>query len=90
MNAQLCHMLGYSIYYRYHVGFIITIFLIIDQTQLIIWINFILDIVTNCIEASYSMVSYFLWTNLAERKSGTSKVALDGSEDQVSLENVLQ
>ena len=32
---------------RYHVGFIITVFLKIDQTQLIDQTNFILDVVTN-------------------------------------------
>ena len=38
--------------YKYHVIFIITIFLTIGQAQLINWTNFILDIVTNCMEAS--------------------------------------
>ena len=50
-------MLGYILYYRYHAGFIVTLFLTIDQAQLIIWINFILDIVSNCIEASLGTVS---------------------------------
>ena len=77
-------MLGYSIYYRYHVGFIITIFLIIDQTQLIIWINFIMDMVTNYIETNLGRGSYSLWTNLVERKIDISNVTLNRSEDQVS------
>ena len=52
MNSQLCHILGYILCYKYHVGSIINFFLTIGQTQLINWTNFILDIVTNCIEAS--------------------------------------
>ena len=60
MNAQLCHMLGYILCYRYHIGSIITIFLTIGQTQLINWTNFIMDIVTNCIEASLGRASYSL------------------------------
>ena len=50
-------MLAYIICYRYHVGFIITLFLTIDQAQLINWTNFILDIVTNHIEASLGRAS---------------------------------
>ena len=60
MNAQLCHMLDYILCYKYHVGSIITLFLIIGQAQLIKWTNFILDIVTNCVEVSLERVSYFL------------------------------
>ena len=41
--------------------------------QLINWINFILDIITNCIEASLGRTSNSLWTNLAKGKSGVSK-----------------
>ena len=52
MNAQLCHMFGYILYYRYHVGSFIILFLKMGQASLINWTNFILDIVTNCIEAS--------------------------------------
>ena len=55
MNTQLCHMFGYILSYRYHVGSIITLFLTIGQAQLTNWTNFITDIVTNCIEASYSL-----------------------------------
>ena len=51
-------MFSYILCYRYHVGFIITLFLTIDQAQLINWTNFILDIVTNCIEASLGRVNY--------------------------------
>ena len=58
-------MLGYILCYRYHVGFIITLFLTIDQAQLIMWTNFILNIVTNCTEASLGRVDYSFWTNLA-------------------------
>ena len=58
MNAQLCHMFGYILCYRYHVGSIITLFLTISQSQLINKTNFILDIVTNCIEASLGRVNY--------------------------------
>ena len=58
MNAQLCHMLGYILCYRYHVGSIITLLLTIRQAQLINWTNFILDIVTNYIEASLGKASY--------------------------------
>ena len=50
-------MLGYILCYRFHVGFIITLFLTIDQAQLINWTNFILDIVTNCIKASLGRAS---------------------------------
>ena len=60
MHAQLCHMLGYILCYRYHVGSIITLFLTIGQVQLINWINFILDIVTNCIEVSLGKANYSL------------------------------
>ena len=60
MHAQLCHMLGYILCYRYHVGSIVTLFLTIGQAQLIIWINFILDMVTNCIEASLGRASHSL------------------------------
>ena len=35
-------------------------------------------------EANLGRASYSLWTNLARRKSGISKVTLDGSKDQVS------
>ena len=45
-------MLGYILCYKYHVGSIITLILTIGQVQLINWTNFILDIVTNCMEAS--------------------------------------
>ena len=60
MNVQLCHMLGYILSYRYHVNFLITHFLTIGQAQLINWINFILHIVTNCIEASLERATYSL------------------------------
>ena len=60
MNAQLCHMLGYILCYGYHVGSIITLFLTIGQAQLINWTNFILNMVTNCIEASLGRTSYSL------------------------------
>ena len=60
MNAQLCHMFGHILCYRYHVGFIITFFLTLDQAQLISWTNFILDIVTNFIETSLDRASYSL------------------------------
>ena len=50
-------MLGYILCHRYHVGFIVTLSMTIDQAQLMIWINFILDIVSNCIEASLGTVS---------------------------------
>ena len=60
MNAQLCHMLDYILCYKYHVGYIITLFLIIGQNQLISWTNFILDIVTNYIEVSLGKTSYSL------------------------------
>ena len=61
MNAQLCHMLGYNILcYRYHIGSIVTLLLIIGQAQLINWTNFILDILTNCIETSLGRASYSL------------------------------
>ena len=85
MNAQLCCMLGYILCYRYHVGSIITLFLTIGQAQLINWTNFILDIVTNCIEVSLSRASYSLWTNLAKKKSGISKCLI-----LEYLDNVLQ
>ena len=52
MNALLCRMLAFILCYRYHVGSIITLILTIGQVQLINWTNFILDIVTNCMEAS--------------------------------------
>ena len=45
-------MLGYILCFRYHVDFIITLFLIIGQAQLINWAISILDIVTNCIKSS--------------------------------------
>ena len=60
MNAQLCHMFGHILCYVYHVGFIITFFLTLDQVQLISWTNFILDIVTNFIETSLDRASYSL------------------------------
>ena len=60
MNVQLCHMLGYILCYIYHVDFIITLFLTIDQAQLTNWTNFILEIVTNCIEASLGRATYSL------------------------------
>ena len=50
-------MLAYILCYRYHIGFIITLFLTIDQAQLINWTNFILDIVTNHIEDSLGRAS---------------------------------
>ena len=53
-------MLGYIICYKYHVDFIITLFLTINQVQLIIWTNFILDTLTNCIEASLCRACYSL------------------------------
>ena len=53
-------MFGYIIYYRYPVGSIITLFLTIGYAHLINWTNFILDIVTNCIEASLGRASYSL------------------------------
>ena len=53
-------MLGYILCYRYHVGFIITLFLTIDQAQLINWTKFILDMVTNHIEADLGKTSYSL------------------------------
>ena len=43
-----------------------------------------MDIVTNCMEASLDRPNYSLWTNLLERKSGISKVALGELKDQVS------
>ena len=66
MNAQLCHMLGYILCYKYHVGSIITLLLTIGQAQLINWTNFILDTVTNYIETSLGRASYSLWTSLAK------------------------
>ena len=72
-------MLGYILCYRYHVGFLIILFLTIDQAQLINWTNLILDIVTNCIEVSLRRANHSLWTNLVKGNSG-----IDGSEDQVS------
>ena len=74
MNAQWCHMLGYILCYRYHVGSIVTLLLTIGQAQLIDWTNFIVDIVTNCIEASLCKASYSLWTNLAKEKSGITVI----------------
>ena len=68
MNSQLCHILGYILCYKYHVGSIINFFLTIGQTQLINWTNFILDIVTNCIEGSLGRANYSLQTNIAKRK----------------------
>ena len=50
-------MLGYILYYVYDVGFIITLFLTINQAQLINWTNFIMDIVANFIEASLGRAS---------------------------------
>ena len=94
MNVHLCHMLGYILYYRYHVGSIITFFLTIGQTQLINWTNFILDIVTNYIEASLGKARYSLWTNLAKGKSGISRwYEMDQKTKCLilaSLDNVLQ
>ena len=60
MNAQLCHMFGYILCYRYHVGSIITLLLTIGQAELIDWTNFIMDIVINCIEVSLGKTSYSL------------------------------
>ena len=60
MNAQLCHLLGYILCYRYHVGSIITLLLTIGQAKLIDWTNFIMDIVINCIEVSLGKTSYSL------------------------------
>ena len=60
MNAQLCHTVIYNLCYRCHAGFIMTIFLTIGQPQLINWINFIMDIVTNYIEVSLGRTSYSL------------------------------
>ena len=57
MNVQLCHTLSYILCYKYHASFIITFFLTIGQAQLINWINFILGIVTNFIEASLGLKS---------------------------------
>ena len=57
MNAQLCHLLGYILCYRYHVGSIITLLLTIGQAELIDWTNFIMDIVINCIEVSLGKTS---------------------------------
>ena len=57
MNAQLCHLLGYILCYRYHVGSIITLLLTIGQAKLIDWTNFIMDIVINCIEVSLGKAS---------------------------------
>ena len=57
MNAQLCHLLGYILCYRYHVGSIITLLLTIGQAKLIDWTNFIMDIVINCIEVSLGKTS---------------------------------
>ena len=46
---------------RYHVYFLITLFLSLDQTQLIIWTQHNnLDIVTSCIEASLGRANYSL------------------------------
>ena len=53
-------LFGHILCYRYHVGSIITLFLTIGQAQLINWTNFILDIVTNFIEASLGRDSYSL------------------------------
>ena len=53
-------MLGYILCYKYHASFIITLFLTTGQAQLINWTNFILDIVTNFIEASLGRDSYSL------------------------------
>ena len=63
-------MLGYILCYIYDVRFIITLFLTIDQAQLINWTNFIMDIVANFIEASLGRANYSLWTNLSKEKSG--------------------
>ena len=60
MNAQLCHLLGYILCYRYHVGSIITLLLTIGQAKLIDWTNFIMDMVINCIEVSLGKTSYSL------------------------------
>ena len=60
MNVQLCHLLGYILCYRYHVGSIITLLLTIGQAELIDWSNFIMDIVINCIEVSLGKTSYSL------------------------------
>ena len=57
MSYQLCHMLGYILCYRYHVGSIITLLLTIGQAELIDWTNFIMDIVINCIEVSLGKAS---------------------------------
>ena len=62
-------MLGHILCYKYHTGFIIILFLTIDQAQLINWTNFILDIITNCIGVSFGSASYSLWTNLEKGKS---------------------
>ena len=53
-------MLGYNLCYRYHVGLIIPLFLTIGQVQLVNQTNFILDIVTNCIEISLGKANYSL------------------------------
>ena len=60
MNAQLCHLLGYILCYRYQVGSIITLLLTIGQAELIDWTDFIMDIVINCIEVSLGKTSYSL------------------------------
>ena len=68
---------------RYHVYFLITLFLSLDQTQLIIWTQHNnLAIVTSCIEASLGRANYSLWTNLVGRKSGISIMILEKSKDQ--------
>ena len=60
MNAKLCHLLGYILCYRYHVGSIITLLLTIGQAELIDWTDFIMDILINCIEVSLGKTSYSL------------------------------